>query len=78
METYMGTIQLFGLEFVPADFMPCDGRVLALTENTLLYTLLGNRFGGKAGTSFALPKIPAPTPGTQYCICINGVLPHPS
>jgi microcystin-dependent protein len=64
-------------------WLPCDGRLMNIDGSLLLYNLLGNQFGGKFPTTFALPDLPPmmasngvgrPVPLQQY-ICIDGRYP---
>lgn len=56
-ESYVGTICTVAFDFCPADTLPADGRVLAISQNQVLYSLLGTRFGGDGRTNFALPDL---------------------
>ena len=38
-------------------WLPCDGRIINISANTALYSLLGTNFGGDAHTTFALPDL---------------------
>jgi microcystin-dependent protein len=57
-EPYLGQIMAvaFGAP-IPKNWLPCDGRILQISTNTGLYTLLENRFGGDGKTTFALPDL---------------------
>ncbi|MHB8465057.1 MAG: phage tail protein [Acidimicrobiales bacterium] len=56
-EPYIGEIRLFAGDFAPAGWRLCDGATLQVRENTPLYAVLGNEFGGKAPATFALPDL---------------------
>lgn len=51
---YLGEIQLFGFDFAPHGWAQCIGGLLPVSQNTRLYSLLGNTFGGD-GNMFMLP-----------------------
>lgn len=57
--------------------LPADGRILPITGNTALFSLVGTNFGGDGITNFALPDLRAITPkGLQYSICATvGIFP---
>jgi len=57
MEEYLGVIKLFAGNFVPKYYLPCDGRLLAISQNTALFSLLGTIYGGDGVTTFALPDL---------------------
>lgn len=57
---YLGEIRMFsgfrGLK-VPQNWAPCDGRLLQISGNEALYSLLGTRWGGDGATTFAIPNL---------------------
>jgi microcystin-dependent protein len=42
---------------VPDGFLPADGRLLSINEYQVLFTLLGNTYGGDGVNNFALPDL---------------------
>ena len=53
-----------------------DGRLLSISQNSALFSLLGTLYGGNGSTNFALPDLRAAAPnGTTYTICDSGVFP---
>ena len=54
-----------------------DGRLLPISQNTALFTLLGTEYGGNGTSTFALPNLQKSAPnGLTYSICtIGGVFP---
>jgi len=61
---------------VTAGGMPAAGQLLSIAQNTALFSLLGNRYGGDSQTTFALPDLRPVTPnGMTYSICVQGVFP---
>jgi microcystin-dependent protein len=54
---YFGEIRLFAGNFAPAGWMFCDGTVLAISENTTLFQLIGTTYGGDGQQTFALPDL---------------------
>ena len=69
------------------NFMLCDGRLLEAMKYQPLYALLGDRYGGNAGASnpiFRLPDLRSvDKDGNRYWdpnrpvyrICVNGIFP---
>lgn len=57
MESFLGQIILWPLPWAPAGWLPCDGRLLPIAQNTALYSLLGTVYGGNGTTTFALPDL---------------------
>lgn len=74
----LAQIQLFALDFAPVGWLICDGRQLAITQYTVLFALLGTKYGGDGIRSFALPDLrdKAPMPNMVYCLCASGVFPE--
>ncbi len=56
--------------------LPADGRLLPISQNTALFSVLGTNFGGNGTTNFALPDLRKFAPqGLQYSICVVGIFP---
>ncbi|MDR3543213.1 MAG: tail fiber protein [Desulfosporosinus sp.] len=77
METFIGAIELFPFSFEPMDWFLCDGRLLQISQYNVLYSVIGNQFGGDGSTNFALPNLlgTEPIPGMNFYIAINGYFP---
>lgn len=57
MDEYLGMVKLFAGDYAPEGWMLCDGRILQVNQNQALYAVIGNRFGGNSGVTFALPDL---------------------
>lgn len=57
MEAFIGSIILFAGNFAPRGWAFCDGRLLAIAQNTALFSILGTTYGGDGITTFALPDL---------------------
>lgn len=57
METFIGTITLFGFNFAPQGWAKCEGQLLPIAQNSALFSLLGTIYGGDGRTTFALPDL---------------------
>ncbi len=57
MEPFVGEIRLFGFNFAPLGWAFCDGRLLPISQNTALFSLLGTTYGGDGRSTFALPDL---------------------
>lgn len=42
---------------IPAGWLPCDGREIAVEGNEALFAVIGDRFGGDGKVGFALPDL---------------------
>jgi microcystin-dependent protein len=56
-DSYLGVIMALGFNFVPRAFGACSGSLLAIAQNTALYSLLGIQFGGDNRVTFGLPDL---------------------
>jgi microcystin-dependent protein len=56
-EPFLGQIQTFAFNFAPRGWMLCDGQLLAIQQNTALFSLIGTTYGGNGTTTFALPDL---------------------
>jgi microcystin-dependent protein len=54
---YIGQIELFGFNFPPRGWAPCNGQLLAIANDAALFSLLGTMYGGDGVTTFALPNL---------------------
>jgi microcystin-dependent protein len=52
---FIGEIKMVGFTFAPRGYAECNGQLLAISQNTALFSLLGTTYGGDGKTSFALP-----------------------
>ncbi len=56
-EPFLGQICNFGGNFNPRGWAFCDGQLLAISQNTSLFSILGTVYGGDGRTTFALPDM---------------------
>jgi microcystin-dependent protein len=56
-QPFIGEIRMFSGNFEPTGWMPCDGRLLPISEHLALYEVLGTTHGGDGRTNFALPDL---------------------
>jgi microcystin-dependent protein len=56
-DPYVGEIRMFAGNFEPQGWAFCDGRLLPIAENDVLFYLLGTTYGGDGQTTFALPDL---------------------
>jgi microcystin-dependent protein len=57
MDPFIGEIRLFAGNFAPKDWALCNGQLMAITQNSALFALLGTTYGGDGKTTFALPDL---------------------
>lgn len=56
-DPYVGEIRIFAGNFAPAGWMFCEGQLLPISENDVLFQLLGTTYGGDGESTFALPDL---------------------
>lgn len=56
-QQYMGEVRLFPYNFAPKTWAYCAGQLLAIAQNSALFSLLGTTYGGNGVTTFALPDL---------------------
>jgi microcystin-dependent protein len=54
---YVGEIRLFAGNFAPVGWALCNGALMSIAENTVLFQLIGTTYGGDGQTTFALPDL---------------------
>ncbi len=57
MEAYIGTILAFAFPRVPTGWHACDGTLLDISQNQVLYAIIGTTYGGDGVRNFALPDL---------------------
>ncbi|MEL7529951.1 MAG: tail fiber protein [Bacteroidota bacterium] len=57
MEPFIGQIIMFAGNFAPRGWALCDGQLLAISENSALFSILGTTYGGDGRTTFGLPDL---------------------
>ncbi|MDB5616351.1 tail fiber protein [Tardiphaga sp.] len=56
-DSYLGEIQAFAFGYYPNNWLPCDGRPMAIRQNAALYSLIGTSYGGDGTTTFLMPNL---------------------
>ena len=61
-EPFIGQIKLWGGNFAPRGYAFCNGQLLAIAQNTALFSILGTIYGGDGRSTFALPNLQGRVP----------------
>jgi microcystin-dependent protein len=61
-QPYVGEIRMFGGNFAPAGWMLCEGATLPISENDVLFQLIGTTYGGDGESTFNLPNLASRVP----------------
>ena len=57
MSPFVGQLLLVGFNFPPSQWAMCQGQILAISQNTALFSLLGTYYGGNGTSNFGLPDM---------------------
>ena len=56
-DPHIGDIQIFAGDFCPRGWAEADGRLLPISQNTALFSIIGTIYGGDGRTTMALPDL---------------------
>ena len=56
-DPFIAEIRIFAGNFAPRGWAFCDGTLLAISQNTALFSLVGTTYGGNGDTNFAIPNL---------------------
>lgn len=56
-QPFVGEIRIFAGNFAPVGWAFCDGQAMAISENDVLFTLIGTTYGGDGQETFNLPNL---------------------
>ena len=74
-QPFVGEIRMFAGNFAPAGWAFCNGAILPISENEVLFQLIGTTYGGDGESTFALPDLRGRVPvhaGNGYILAENG------
>ena len=61
-EPYVGEIRMFAGNFAPNGWMFCEGQTLPISQNEVLFQLIGTTYGGDGQETFNLPNLASRVP----------------
>jgi microcystin-dependent protein len=56
-QPYVGEIRMFAGSFNPVGWEYCNGQLMPISENEVLFQLIGTTYGGDGQSNFALPNL---------------------
>jgi microcystin-dependent protein len=56
-QPFVGEIRMFAGNFNPAGWAFCDGQLMPISENEVLFQLIGTTYGGDGQSTFAMPNL---------------------
>lgn len=84
-DSFYGEISMMPYTFTPELWAACEGQLMPIGQNSALFSLIGNMYGGDGRVSFAIPNLIGRTPihsgqgpGLMNCLLseeigINGI-----
>ena len=67
---------MFAGSYAPRGWAFCEGQLIEINSNNVLFAVIGTNFGGDGIKNFALPNLQKQAPeGTKYMICVMGQFP---
>ena len=61
----VGEVRLFAANFAPAGWSFCDGSLLPISENVVVFQVIGTTYGGDGQETFAVPDLRSRVPVHQ-------------
>lgn len=62
---FIGEVRMFGGNFAISGWALCNGQVMSIAQNEVLYTLIGTIYGGDGQQTFGLPNLQGRLPMHQ-------------
>ena len=59
---FLAEIRIFAGNFAPRGWAQCNGQLMAISQNTAVFSLLGTMYGGDGKSNFALPNFESRMP----------------
>lgn len=69
MDPFYGEIRIFSFNYPPVYWAQCNGQTVQISQEQVLYTILGTQFGGDGVSTFKLPNLM----GSAVCQAGQGV-----
>lgn len=61
-QPFIGQILTFAGNFAPLGYLPCNGQSIPISQNDVLFALIGTTYGGDGVNTFNLPNLQGRTP----------------
>ncbi|HWF52033.1 MAG TPA: tail fiber protein [Solirubrobacteraceae bacterium] len=61
-DPYLAELRIFPYNFAPMGWAVCNGQLVAISQNTALFSLLGTTYGGDGRVTFGLPNLQGSLP----------------
>ncbi|QKJ31113.1 phage tail protein [Mucilaginibacter mali] len=57
MDAYYGEIRIFCGTYAPQNWAFCNGQIIPIQQNSVLFSILGATYGGNGTSTFGLPNL---------------------
>ena len=54
---YVGEVRMLGCSYAPLGWALCNGQLMSITQNAVLFAVISTRYGGNGKSNFALPNL---------------------
>jgi microcystin-dependent protein len=61
-DQFVAEIRIFPCNFAPLGWAICQGQLMAISQNTALFSLVGTFYGGNGQSTFGLPNLQGAAP----------------
>ena len=61
-DPFMSMINMTGFNWAPEKYALCNGQIMNISDNTALFALIGDKFGGDGAKTYGLPDLQGRTP----------------
>jgi len=61
-QPYVGEIRALGFQFAPSGWAYCNGQPMDISQNEVLFTVIGTTYGGDGVTTFNMPNLQGQVP----------------
>lgn len=69
MDAFIGEIRIFPFSFIPQGWLACNGGEYGVGQQTALYSIIGNTWGGTPNQTFKVPNL------AGFCVMGQGTGP---
>lgn len=62
MDPYIGQVDILPYTFAPRDYSTCDGQTVPISQNQVLFAVIGSTYGGNGYSDMKLPDLKGRAP----------------
>jgi microcystin-dependent protein len=72
-DPFLAEVRIWACNFAPKGWAMCQGQLMAISQNTALFALIGTYYGGDGKSTFGLPNFQSAGPMSQGQSSAGGV-----